>query len=64
MIEILQNMSQWIFKAIYYPIGFMLLLAGNVLLIYMLSEAGWDTPIRWLAIIATIAFIADYFVNK
>ena len=64
MKEIFENMSSWIFKAIYYPITFLIVLAMSGFLVKLISEVGWDVPIRWLLIINMLAIIAEYFVNK
>jgi hypothetical protein len=53
-----------IFKIIYIPIFFILGLCASAVLFLMLAESGWDVPIRWICIVAIIAAIADYVVNK
>lgn len=57
-------MTQWIFKIIYLPITLALLGVAIIVLIHMLSEVGWDVPLRWLVVIGAMAAAADYFVNK
>jgi len=57
-------MTYWIFKAIWVPIVFVLTTCATLTLLYMLKEVSWNAPLRWLTIIACIAFIADWMVNR
>lgn len=57
-------METWIFKLIYYPIFITLGMVSAGVLIFMLKEVGWDVPLRWLCLIALLAYAADYYVNR
>ena len=60
----LENLSQWVFKAIYYPISMVLGVCCALVLVYLVKETEWNAPFRWLCLINVIAIIADVFVKK
>lgn len=57
-------MEQWIFKVIYYPIFFFIIVASLAVIGLIFKDTGWNVPYRWIVIIGVIAYIADNFVNK
>lgn len=56
--------SYWIFKVIYMPIFFILMVAASVVLVEIFKGTGWDVPFRWLCLIGMFAAFADWWVNK
>ena len=60
----MENMGQWIFKAIYIPITAMIFIACMIVLVEIVKGAGWNAPFRWLLIINVIAATADIFMRK
>lgn len=57
-------MSAWIFKIIWVPIALSLAVCSVGIFVFILKEAGWDVPFRWLTVIGLIAIIADRAVNS
>lgn len=57
-------MKKWIFKLIYFPLGFILCAANVGILTLLVREVGFEQPYRWLLIIMLIAIGADWYVNK
>jgi len=61
-------MIEWffenVFKIIYLPIFYMIVLANMVLIAYMVSDLGLRQPYTWLIIIGFIAYIAEKTVAK
>ena len=57
-------MKEWIFKLIWMPGTFVLMMCAGAVLTYIFKDTGWDVPFRWLCIIVGIALLADYVVNR
>lgn len=57
-------MKYWIFKVIYYPVGFIIAMCCMAILGLIIKDVGWEQPFRWLLIIGTIAYFADININR
>ncbi len=60
----MENIGEWIFKIIWMPLFVINTLLMVALTLFMFKQVGWDAPYRWVCLIALLAFMADYFVNK